>query len=54
MTDQNDWTRPDQLAFGNETGGGAPWLGTIYLAAVYCKKLGPAEVQKNHAVGYAF
>ena len=54
MTDQNDWNPAGQLAFGNDTGGGAPWLGTIHLAAVYCKKLGPAEVQQNHAAGYAF
>jgi hypothetical protein len=53
-TDQNDWTPTGQLAFGNETAGGAPWLGTIHLAAVYCKKLGPADVQKNYAVGYDF
>ena len=54
VTDQNDWTPTGQLAFGNETGGGAPWLGTIYRAAVYCKKLGPDVVQKNYAAGYAF
>jgi hypothetical protein len=54
VTDQNVWTPAAQLAFGADPGGGAPWLGTIYLAAVYCKKLGPAEVQQNYAVGYAF
>lgn len=52
--DQNDWSPTGQLAFGNETGGGAPWLGTIYRAAVYCKKLGPDEVREHHAAGYAF
>lgn len=54
VADQNDWNPTGQIAFGNETNGGAPWLGTIYRAAVYCKKLGPDEVQKNYAAGYAF
>jgi hypothetical protein len=54
VTDQNVWDPTGQLTFGNETQGGAPWLGTIYLAAVYCKKLDPTEVQKNFATGYAF
>lgn len=53
-TDQKVWNPAGQLAFGNDTGGGAPWLGTIYLAAVYCKKLEAAEVQKNFGAGYTF
>lgn len=53
-TDQRPWNPADQIAFGNDTAGGAPWLGTIYLAAVYCKKLDATEVQKNRAAGYAF
>lgn len=29
-----------------------PWLGTIYLAAVYCKELSGAEIQQNYAEGH--
>jgi hypothetical protein len=29
-----------------------PWLGTIYLAAVYCKELSQAEISQNMAEGY--
>ena len=29
-----------------------PWLGTIYLAAVYCKELSLAEVQQNYGEGH--
>ncbi|MEO8699884.1 MAG: LamG-like jellyroll fold domain-containing protein [Kofleriaceae bacterium] len=51
-TDQNGWNPADQLAFGNETNGGRPWLGKIYLAAVYCRDLTAAEVQKNFGAGF--
>ena len=54
VADQNDWSPTSQLTFGNETGGGSPWLGTIYRAAVYCKKLDATEVQKHFTAGYAF
>lgn len=54
VADQNDWSPIGQLTFGNETGGGQPWLGTIYRAAVYCKKLDAATVSKNFTAGYAF
>jgi hypothetical protein len=51
-TDQNDWQPAAQLALGNETNYGRPFLGKIYLAAVYCKKLTAAEVQKNFSAGH--
>jgi Concanavalin A-like lectin/glucanases superfamily len=54
VTDQNDWNPTNQLAFANETNGGRPWLGTLHLAAVYCKKLSPQDVQKNYTAGYDF
>jgi hypothetical protein len=52
ITDQTDWSPTYQLALGNESTGGSPWLGNIYLAAIYCKKLTPAEVVKNYGAGY--
>lgn len=52
IADQTEWSPTYQLALGNESTGGSPWLGKIYLAAVYCKKLAPDEVQKNYGAGY--
>ena len=54
VTDQNGWSPAYQLAFGNETNGGKPWLGKIFLAAVYCRDLTVPEVQKNFAAGFSF
>ena len=54
ITDQNGWSPAYQLAFGNETDGNRPWLGKIYLAAIYCRDLTGVEVQKNFAAGFAF
>lgn len=51
-TDQSVWSPAYQLAFGNETNGGRPWLGKLYLAAVYAKKLTPEEVAEKYAAGY--
>jgi len=51
-TDETSWSPTYQLALGNESTGGSPWLGKIYLAAIYCKKLSPAEVTKNYGAGY--
>ena len=53
-TDQNGWSPAYQLAFGNETNGGRPWLGKIFLAAVYCRNLSAPEVEKNFAAGFSF
>lgn len=50
--DQTEWNPAYQLALGNTTNGNSPWLGKIYLAAVYAKKLSPAEVAKNYAAGH--
>lgn len=50
--DQSEWSPAYQLAFGNETNGGRPWLGKIYMAAVYAKKLTAAEVSAKFAAGH--
>lgn len=51
-TDQNDWSPAYQLAIGAETNATRPFLGKIYLAAIYCKKLTAAEIQKNYDAGH--
>lgn len=51
-TDQTEWSPAYQLAFGNETNGGRPWLGKIYRAAVYAKKLTPTEITTKYGEGY--
>ena len=50
--DQSEWSPAYQLAFGNETNGGRPWLGKIYMAAVYAKKLTAVEVAAKFAAGH--
>ena len=50
--DQSVWSPAYQLAFGNNTNGGRPWLGKIYRAAVYAKKLTPAEISAKFTEGY--
>ena len=51
-TDETNWSPTYQLALGNESTGGSPWLGNIHLAAIYCKRLSPAEVMKNFSARY--
>ncbi len=51
-TDLDVWSPAYQLVLGNESNGGRPFLGKIYLAAVYCKKFTPADVTKNFSAGY--
>ena len=46
------WAPEFGLYIGNEPTLTRPWQGTIYLAAVYCKDLSPAEIQQNYAEGY--
>jgi hypothetical protein len=50
--DQTEWSPAHQLVLGNVENGNSPWLGKIYLAAIYCKRLSPAEVSKNYSAGY--
>jgi hypothetical protein len=48
-----NWGLDYGISFGNEPNlDSNQWLGTIYLAAVYCKELSLAEVQQNYAEGY--
>lgn len=48
-----NWDLTYGIYFGNEPNlDSNQWLGTIYLAAVYCKELTGDEVQQNYAEGY--
>jgi len=40
-----------RLVLGDEVTGGRPWLGAIYLFAVYNSALSPADVSQNFAAG---
>jgi hypothetical protein len=50
--DLDVWSPAYQLVLGNESNGGKPFLGKIYMAAIYCKKLTPEEVSTHYAAGY--
>ena len=45
------WDDTYKIALGNELTGNRPWLGSIYLAAVYGKALSQAEVNANFSQG---
>lgn len=49
---QDNWDPTYPLAIANEVSLDRPWLGEIYLAAVYCRRLGTAEVQQNFAARF--
>ena len=46
-----NWEPGYMLAVGNEMNGTRPWLGDIYLLAVYCRHLSPVEVFENFQAG---
>jgi hypothetical protein len=48
----NEWQPSYLLGIGNEITLDRPWLGEIYLAAVYCRALTDAEVLQNFEAGY--
>jgi hypothetical protein len=47
-----NWDMSYSLALANEVNGERPWRGEIYLAAVYCRDLSPAEIFQNYQAGY--
>ena len=47
-----NWNESYGINIGNELTGDREFLGTIALAAVYCKKLSDEEVQQNFEAGY--
>jgi hypothetical protein len=46
------WNENFELAFANEIDNQRPWLGDLYLVALYSKALNPNEVAQNHAAGH--
>lgn len=47
----SNWNPNYELAIGNELTNDRPWLGTLYLAAVYDRALTPEEVDDNFVAG---
>jgi len=47
-----NWDLTYGVAVGNEVSLDRPWLGTVYLVAVYCKELTPAEIAQNYGEGH--
>ncbi|MEP4079153.1 LamG-like jellyroll fold domain-containing protein [Haloferula sp.] len=45
------WDANYKFAIGDELTGGRPWLGDIYLIALYSRALSSAEVAQNHQAG---
>lgn len=45
------WDSTQSLGIGNEVDGDRPWLGGVYLLAVYCRALSDAEIEQNYAAG---
>lgn len=49
--EMTSWDSSHRLAIGNEVGGARPWLGTLYLVAIYARALSKAELEGNFAAG---
>jgi hypothetical protein len=49
--DLSSWTGSFRLGLGNEFSNNRPWLGDLYLAAVYARRLSAQEVQQNYHAG---
>lgn len=47
----SNWDNSFKFALANELTQDRPWLGTLYLVAVYNKALNQAEVDANYAIG---
>ncbi len=47
-----NWDLTYGIAVGNEPSLDRPWLGTVYLLAVYCKELSQAEITQNYNEGH--
>jgi hypothetical protein len=49
--DYSNWDATMTLGIGDEFNATRPWLGTLYLVAVYCRALSGAEVAQNFVAG---
>lgn len=50
--DLANWDDDYRLLLGNETTGDRPWVGTLYLVAIYDRALTEAEVTQNFSAGH--
>lgn len=46
-----NWAGPMSLILGNETDGDRPWLGDLYLMAIYDRALSASEIMRNFRAG---
>ncbi len=49
--DTSNWDSSFRLAVGNEIGASRPWLGEMFLLAMYDRALTPTEILRNMAAG---
>jgi parallel beta-helix repeat protein len=49
--DLSGWDDAFSLLVGNEATTSYPWLGRLYLVAIYCRALDSTEIGRNYAVG---
>ena len=47
----DNWDKNFKIAIGNEVSNNRPWLGTIYYAAIYNRKLNPNEITTRYEAG---
>jgi hypothetical protein len=47
----DSWDSGYRLLLGNEASGDRPWLGELYLVAIYDRALSEAEVTQNFGAG---
>lgn len=50
----SNWDPASSLLFGNEAPSNRPWLGKLFLAAIYNRALSEQEVLKNYMAGRVF
>ena len=49
--DLRNWDVGYQIALGDELSGGRPWLGKLFLVAIYDRDLSPREIKQNYRAG---
>jgi len=48
----DNWEGSYKFALANELTGDRPWLGELYLVAIYSRALSKEEVQRNYGAGF--
>ena len=49
--DFHNWNRSYTFQLANEASLDRPWLGRLYLAAIYDRALSPEEIARHHQIG---